>query len=67
MLTFDHSRYSIEDPKSPVAVDPVQGHLSLKKQLDREDKSSYIFQITAQEDVPSGKTHLHFSHILQIY
>nr|AMR55388.1 cadherin-5 [Schizothorax prenanti] len=47
-------RYSIEDPNSPVAVDPVQGHLSLKKQLDREDKSSYTFQVTAQEDAPSG-------------
>ncbi|XP_058639185.1 cadherin-5 [Onychostoma macrolepis] len=47
-------RYSIEDPNCPVAVDPVQGHLSLKKQLDREDKPSYTFQVTAQENTPNG-------------
>uniref|UniRef100_A0A8C1F9A4 Cadherin-5 n=1 Tax=Cyprinus carpio carpio TaxID=630221 RepID=A0A8C1F9A4_CYPCA len=47
-------RYSIEDSNCPVAVDPVQGHLSLKKQLDREDKSSYAFWVIAQEDVPNG-------------
>ncbi|XP_059389974.1 cadherin-5 [Carassius carassius] len=47
-------RYSIEDSNCPVAVDPVQGHLSLKKELDREDKSLYTFQVTAQEDVPNG-------------
>lgn len=55
MLTFDHSRYSIEDPNCPVTVDPVQGHLSLKKQLDREEQSSYTFQVTAHEDIPNGK------------
>ncbi|KAI2662486.1 Cadherin-5 [Labeo rohita] len=38
-------RYSIEDPNCPVTVDPVQGHLSLKKQLDREEQSSYTFQV----------------------
>ncbi|XP_016105250.1 cadherin-5-like isoform X2 [Sinocyclocheilus grahami] len=47
-------RYSIEDSNCPVAVDPVQGYLSLKKQLDREDKSSYTFQVTAQENVTNG-------------
>ncbi|KAL1271119.1 hypothetical protein QQF64_030135 [Cirrhinus molitorella] len=47
-------RYSIEDPNCPVVVDPVQGHLSLKKQLDREEESSYTFQVTAHEDVPNG-------------
>ncbi|XP_026123649.1 cadherin-5 [Carassius auratus] len=47
-------RYSIEDSNCPVAVDAVQGRLFLKKELDREDKSSYTFQVTAQEDVPNG-------------
>ncbi|XP_043100166.1 cadherin-5 [Puntigrus tetrazona] len=47
-------RYSIEDSNCPVTVDPVQGHLSLKRQLDREEKSSYTFQVTAQEDVSNG-------------
>ncbi|KAK2914027.1 hypothetical protein Q8A67_002426 [Cirrhinus molitorella] len=47
-------RYSIEDPNCPVVVDPVQGHLSLKKQLDREEESSYTIQVTAHEDVPNG-------------
>ncbi|RXN12486.1 cadherin-5-like protein [Labeo rohita] len=47
-------RYSIEDPNCPVTVDPVQGHLSLKKQLDREEQSSYTFQVTAHEDIPNG-------------
>ncbi|XP_056599536.1 cadherin-5 [Triplophysa dalaica] len=48
-------RYSIEDPHCPVTVDPVQGHLSLKKQLDREQESSYTFQVIAQEDVINGQ------------
>ncbi|XP_073693013.1 cadherin-5 [Garra rufa] len=47
-------RYSIEDPNCPVTVDPVHGHLSLKKQLDREEESSYLFQVTAHEDIPNG-------------
>ncbi|XP_077085394.1 cadherin-5 [Siphateles boraxobius] len=47
-------RYSIEDPNCPVAVDAVQGHLSLKWQLDREQESSYTFQVTAHEDKPNG-------------
>ncbi|XP_051562731.1 cadherin-5-like [Myxocyprinus asiaticus] len=48
-------RYSIEDPNCPVSVDPVQGHLSLKRQLDREQEPSYTFQVTAQEDTPNGQ------------
>nr|XP_055033075.1 cadherin-11-like [Misgurnus anguillicaudatus] len=48
-------RYSIEDPDCPVSVDPVQGHLSLKRQLDREQDSSYTFQVIAQEDMPNGQ------------
>ncbi|XP_016088948.1 cadherin-5-like [Sinocyclocheilus grahami] len=47
-------RYSIEDANCPVAVDPVQGHLSLKRQLDREQESLHTFQVTAHEDVPNG-------------
>ncbi|XP_051993183.1 cadherin-5-like [Xyrauchen texanus] len=47
--------YSIEDPNCPVSVDPVQGHLSLKRQLDREQEPSYTFQVTAQEDTPNGQ------------
>ncbi|XP_051501240.1 cadherin-5 [Myxocyprinus asiaticus] len=48
-------RYSIEDPNCPVSVDPVLGHLSLKRQLDREQESSYTFQVKAQEDTPNGQ------------
>lgn len=47
-------RYSIEDPNCPVTVDAVQGRLSLKWQLDREQESSYTFQVTAHEDKPNG-------------
>uniref|UniRef100_A0A8C2L5C5 Cadherin-5 n=1 Tax=Cyprinus carpio TaxID=7962 RepID=A0A8C2L5C5_CYPCA len=47
-------RYSIEDANCPVAVDPVQGHLSLKRQLDREQQSLHTFKVTAHEDVPNG-------------
>ncbi|XP_073722623.1 cadherin-5-like [Misgurnus anguillicaudatus] len=48
-------RYSIEDPDCPVSVDLIQGHLSLKRQLDREQDSSYTFQVIAQEDMPNGQ------------
>ncbi|XP_067258180.1 cadherin-5 [Chanodichthys erythropterus] len=47
-------RYSIEDPNCPVAVDSLQGLLSLKRQLDREQKSSYTFSVTAHEDIQNG-------------
>ncbi|XP_052008091.1 cadherin-5 [Xyrauchen texanus] len=48
-------RYSIEDSNCPVTVDSVLGHLSLKRQLDREQESSYTFQVKAQEDTPNGQ------------
>lgn len=47
-------RYTIEDPNCPVVVDPVNGYLSLKRTLDREQEFSYTFQVTAHEDVQNG-------------
>ncbi|XP_026071241.1 cadherin-5-like isoform X2 [Carassius auratus] len=52
--TGNKIRYSIEDSNCPVAVDPVQGHLSVKRQLDREQQSLHTFKVTAHEDVPNG-------------
>ncbi|XP_065145374.1 cadherin-5 [Paramisgurnus dabryanus] len=48
-------RYFIEDQHCPVSVHPIQGYLSLNKQLDREHESSYTCQVTAQEDVQNGQ------------
>ncbi|NP_001003983.1 cadherin-5 precursor [Danio rerio] len=47
-------RYTIEDANCPVDVDPVNGYLSLKRTLDREQESLYTFQVTAHEDVLNG-------------
>lgn len=62
--TIGHKiRYSIEEPHCPVTVDPVQGHLSLKKQLDREQESSYTCQVIAQEDVVNGQKSYAMVHL----
>ncbi|XP_059369978.1 cadherin-5-like isoform X3 [Carassius carassius] len=52
--TGNKIRYSIEDANCPVAVDHVQGQLSVKRQLDREQQSLHTINVTAHEDVPNG-------------
>ncbi|XP_067294022.1 cadherin-5 [Pseudorasbora parva] len=53
--TIGHKiRYSIEDPNCPVHVDAVLGLLTLERELDREQESSYTFHVTAHEDNLNG-------------
>lgn len=66
-LLYDPFRYSIEDPHCPVTVDPVLGHLSLKRQLDREQESSYTFQVIAEEDVINGMMYIQYIKINVVF
>ncbi|XP_059928524.1 cadherin-5 [Gadus macrocephalus] len=46
-------RYSVEDQECPVGVNPVTGQLFILRKLDRELRTTHIFQVRAQEE-PSG-------------
>ncbi|KAJ3610010.1 hypothetical protein NHX12_022104 [Muraenolepis orangiensis] len=46
-------RYSVEDQDCPVGVNAITGQLFTLRKLDRELKSTHIFQVRAHEE-PSG-------------
>ncbi|XP_064168666.1 cadherin-5-like isoform X1 [Anguilla rostrata] len=47
-------RYSIDDPKCPVKIDPKTGTMYTDRKLDRELIPLYIFYVTAEEATPKA-------------